>query len=333
MENNLPTLVNISDISEQSGLSSLFIRKVISTKNRNIFYRNFEIKKAKSGTRKISSPLPNLKMLQNWIVNEILKSLPDVSPYAKAYRPNLSIKDNVKFHRNQKYVLKIDINNFFNNITNKQVFLLFRSIGYNTKISSSLANIVTIESVGLPQGAPTSPFISNLILISFDNWMGSLATKNHLRYTRYADDITLSGQFNLVTEKQILSMVSNKLLLFNLTINKEKVRFIKYNSRQVITGLTVNKIVNVNIKYRRKLRLELHHFLSNHSDRHLKKKFQNIFEDSHTNNSDLYSYIKLYYVRSLIGKIDYLYYINPVQNEYFKKARNKLITIENQFTK
>lgn len=142
--------ISIKYLSEKSGVSLSFLQKVNNANLRSKFYRQFKIQKSLKGDRIISSPLPNLYIFQKWVLENILNEENLVSRYAKAFRKNYSIKQNVKFHRRQRVVLKLDIQDFFGNISNKQLFLVFRNLGYSTDTSSFLANLTSLGKVGIP---------------------------------------------------------------------------------------------------------------------------------------------------------------------------------------
>lgn len=97
------------------------------------FYRSFYIPKRNGSRRRIDEPLPDLKKIQSWILQEILYRIP-VSKFAKAYVPNVSIKDNARFHRNQKIVMAVDVKNFFPSIKSGYVLGVFLSAGYNVSV-------------------------------------------------------------------------------------------------------------------------------------------------------------------------------------------------------
>lgn len=265
--------------------------------------------------------MPVLKEVQQWILLNILSDKELYSKYAKAYISGQSIKSNARFHQRQTIVVKLDVENFFEHISQKTVFLMFKNLGYSNKMSLLFSNICTLETGGIAQGAITSPAISNIIMKSFDEWLGALCLQHSLRYTRYADDITISGDFNLfdktnISVIELIKRISRKLKNEKLTLNKEKTRILTHNSRQVVTGISVNQELNVNIKYRKNLRLELYHFLSNHSEKHLQMYFKTtkVAEDQ-----------RQYYVKYLIGRINYVLFINDKNKEFFKKAREQLL--------
>lgn len=308
MNYNLPKISNINDFCREVGVSTSYVYSIYKNGTKN-FYRSFVIKKRSGEKRQINAPLPTINLILKWIQEEILEKQ-KVSKYAKAYTKNLSIKDNARFHRNQKTVLKIDIVNFFDNIHHASVFKLFKSMGYNKFAATLLANLTTLNDSSIPQGAPTSPIISNLILYNFDETLGKSLTKQGLRFTRYADDITISGNFDKLFAKKLILNIQKELHKQGFLINYKKIQILSKSQRQQVTGISVNHVLNVNKKYRHNLRLEVYHYLSNHSRQHLER----VFQTSPSQEQELF------YIRQLIGKINYLLYINPNNKDYFDNA-------------
>lgn len=213
------------------------------------YYRVFSVPKKNGQLREISEPLPSLKEIQRWILENILIKIP-VNPAAKAFRPNYSIKENARFHTGQPKILTVDIKDFFPSIQPGRVFNVFRRIGYSPHVSSFLTDLCSLDG-GLPQGAPTSPALSNLVMRSFDNRLLEFARNNKIRYTRYADDITISGDFDADNLK---SFVYRAISEFGFLVNDEKTRLLKNTQRQLVTGIVVNHGLRVSRSYRMRLR-------------------------------------------------------------------------------
>lgn len=321
MKNKLAplNLQNISDISNNSGISKEYIYRFITKSpddfNNQKYYRNFSISKKNHGIRTINAPLPTLAILQSYIKDNILDLYPQkISKYAKAYKYHTSIKDNVRFHRSSKFIIKLDIVDFFGNIDNKKVFLLFKSMGLSTEVSSVLSLICSLNDHSIPQGSVTSPQISNMIMFHFDNYIGDYATKKFIRYTRYADDITISGN-DINDLKTVSTKIATMLYKMGFEINSRKRQLLLPSQKQRITGITVNSVLNVDIKVRKNLRLELHHYLSDHSQYHLLSKLGHGYND----------YDHLTYARRLLGKINFILYVNPKNKDYFLNAKYKIL--------
>lgn len=233
------------------------------------YYRNFEINKRNGKKREISEPLPSLKSIQRWILDNILTRL-KTSKFSKAYSPDSSIIQNARFHKRQKYVLKLDIKNFFPSITEKHVFRIFSNLGYSAELSVLFTKLCC-KYDKLPQGAPTSPSISNLVLKDFDNRIGAYCIKNKIRFTRYADDLTFSGDFNI---KHIIFFCKKILNEYGFQLNHQKTRLMEQHQRQEVTGIIVNKQLSVSRELKSFLRKEayyinkfgLHNHLANTSN-------------------------------------------------------------------
>lgn len=200
------------------------------------FYRYYKIPKKNGNFRQISEPLPSLKEIQKWILDNILVNV-DTSVYAKAYIKKKSIKDNARFHRKQKVLLSLDIKNFFDSISSDKIFDLFWNLGYKEDVVVMLTNLCCLNG-SLPQGAPTSPMLSNIVLEDFDNEIGLYTMEQKIRYTRYADDMTFSGDFH---PGKIISKVKRQLNDLGLKLNDEKTRTRGRGQRQEVTGIVVNE--------------------------------------------------------------------------------------------
>ncbi len=295
----LPIVFDAIHLGQLIGISHNYMYKVSNDTTR--FYRSFRIKKRTGGTRKISEPLPNLKIVQHWILNEILYKV-KVHPSAKAYIKNVSIKENVRYHRNQDTVLKLDIERFFDNIGEQRIYKIFIELGYTIELSWLLTKLCTLNR-RLPQGAVTSPYLSNLIMKKFDRKIYVFCRRKSIRYTRYADDITFSGEFN---KHHVISRVVNELAKLKLSINEKKIRVLKSYQKQIITGIVVNKKIQVDKAYRKSIRQEVYYINKFGLDEHLKNRY---------NSGEANIIYKRAFLKSLIGKAEYVSFINKYDNE------------------
>ncbi|WP_311568059.1 reverse transcriptase family protein [Photobacterium arenosum] len=183
--------------------------------------------------------------MQRWILRNILDKLKP-SPYAKGFIRGQNLTANAKPHEGKQYVLNIDLKDFFSSVPAKNVCTLFKSLGYSPLLSFQLANICTLEG-SLPQGAPTSPSLSNLVTIRLDYRIGKYCEKFALTYTRYADDITISGN-KLSIIKKARSMVSKILSEEGFTIHPVKNKLSGPRVRREVTGLVVNEKLGIGKK-------------------------------------------------------------------------------------
>lgn len=138
--------------------------------------------------------------------------------FAKAFVKRRSIKSNAKFHRNKKIILTIDIKDFFGSINKEKVLEIFKGLGYTDPLVQTFSSLCTLRN-SLPQGAPTSPALSNLVFINLDLLIFDYCTKNEIHYSRYADDLTFSGDFEV---GKTIKFISDLLLENGYTINKDK---------------------------------------------------------------------------------------------------------------
>ena len=268
------------------------------------FYRYYKIPKKNGDFRQISEPLPSLKEIQKWILDNILVNV-GTSVYAKAYIKNKSIKDNARFHRKQKVLLSLDIKNFFDSISSDKIFDIFWNLGYKEDVVVMLTNLCCLNG-SLPQGAPTSPMLSNIVLEDFDNEIGLYAIEQKIRYTRYADDMTFSGDFNA---GKVISKVKRQLNDLGLKLNDEKTRTRGRGQRQEVTGIVVNEKMQLPRSERKKIRQEMHYIIKYGLESHLE-----------------YCKIeKANYISHLKGKIEYGLFVNPYDyelKEYLSYLKN-----------
>ncbi len=250
-------------------------------------YIEYEKLKKNGNFRTIYEPSKLLKKVQRNILHNILEEK-GISKYATAYKKGVSLKDNALPHINNKIILKLDIKNFFDNITFNKVYnLCFKEEIYTKPFGILLTKLCTYNNK-LPQGAPTSSYISNIIMRDFDEVVGKYCTKNKINYTRYSDDLTFSGIFNI---NDVINLVKKELKKKGFKLNYDKIHVIKNNKRQIVTGIIVNKKINISKEYKRKIRQEIYYIKKYGIERHL--KMLNI------NN-------KTKYLNNLLGRINYV---------------------------
>ena len=245
--NNLPIIYNSYHLAGLVGYQHDYLsRAILSTQ---FFYRHFKIEKKNGKSRKIAEPLPSLKEIQYFILKEILYKQ-KVSKFCKSYIPKKKFREYLRFHSNEKEVLTLDIKDFFPSIKFNLIHSYFSKIGYSRDVSLYLACLCTYTDVNaekkvntsiryLPQGAPTSPYLSNLVLTDFDNNVANYCSKNNIKYTRYADDMAFSS--GSILKNNLIEFVKNQLKEYNLELNEEKSNYMKQNVPQIISGVVVNK--------------------------------------------------------------------------------------------
>lgn len=269
-------------------------------------YKIFKIKKRNGKTRTICEPNQNLKTIQKNILHNVLEQR-YTSIYAKAYKKGISLRDNAISHINKDMILKLDIRDFFNSISYMKVYCTcFKEEYFPKSIGTLLTNLCTYEGY-LPQGAPTSSYISNLIMLDFDIKIGKYCQENNISYTRYCDDMTFSGNF---CKKNIINLVDKELKKLGLTLNKEKIKLITRKNRQVVTGIVVNKKAQVNIEYRKSIRKELYYI----------KKYG---INSHMNYLKIKE-TKEKYLNQILGRINFILQIDNTNKEFIEYKKEIL---------
>lgn len=295
---SLPIIYNITHLSGLVGFKRNYVvQAAVASKHSEAYYRYYRILKKNDTYREIKEPLPNLKKIQLWILKNILYRLP-ISPFAKAYKKGVGLKQNVKFHKGRDTVYSIDIIDFFYNIGYESVYQVFYSNGYSPIVSKYLAKLCCLRD-RLPQGAPTSPYLSNLVMIPYDERIGQFCKENGLRYTRYSDDITISGARD---DNKILTFINELFKDTEFTINTDKTKIMPKSQRQIVTGVLVNQKVQLPKTKRSKLRQEFYYIR--------KYSFLN-----HCNHLNVQPQSHLNYLTGLVG---FGLYLNKDDNELKK---------------
>ena len=237
-------------------------------------YEHFTIPKRSGGRRRILSPDPELKNLQRRILRRLLARL-RVHPAAMGFQRGRSIVDNAHVHRGRAVVLRSDIKDFFTSTNANRLQTYFRRIGWNRPAAKLLIRLCTYDG-GLPQGAPTSPRLSNLVNYRLDARLAGMAAKLDAVYTRYADDVTVSFAEDDARKIHVMQSFLRRVVLeegYRLH-RRKKVGIRRRHQCQMVTGLVVNDQVNLPRKVRRWLRAVEHRFatqrhFSSHPDQPL----------------------------------------------------------------
>ncbi len=221
-------------------------------------YREVRIPKRTGGTRLLEIPDRQTLALQRRILRRLLTRL-KAHQCAVGFEQGLSIVDAARPHTGKEVVIRIDIRRFFESTSSDRVMEWLRSIGWDAPSAEFLTAIVTWQG-HLPQGAPTSPRLSNLVNARLDAALEELAGRFNGDYTRYADDITLS--FNTRSGRKvrgIIQVVRRLLKQAGYQMHGKKTRVLRKHQRQIVLGLTVNEKVSVPRHIRRRLRAIRHH--------------------------------------------------------------------------
>ncbi|EGO8361593.1 RNA-directed DNA polymerase [Escherichia coli] len=274
-------------------------------------YRRIILSKRNGGKRVVFAPDYLLKTVQRNILKNVLSRFP-LSPFATAYQPGRTIISNAQPHCQQSQILKLDIENFFDSINWLSVWRVFRQAQLPCNVVTMLTWLCCYNDA-LPQGAPTSPAISNLVMRRFDECIGAWCQARGIIYTRYCDDMTFSGSFNA---RQVKNKVCGLLAEMGLNLNQRKSCLVAACKRQQVTGIVVNDKPQLPRESRRGLRQEVHLCEKYGVISHLSRRGElDLSADTHVQATG--------YLYALQGRINWLLQINP-DDEAFKQARESV---------
>lgn len=264
---NSRELASVIGINYSSLIFSLGFLKSVKVYPR---YVDFQIPKKNGELRKISAPNKSLLFAQRNLVillSAIYKTPKAVHGFIKTQSQNQlelrskSIVSNAKQHKKRNIILNIDLKDFFPSINSRRVFSLFtkQPFYFNKQVAGIITEICVHDlNKNLPQGAATSPIISNMICYRLDKKLTKLSADNNVVYTRYADDLTFSSSKNNIDDFK--AKVIDEIKKEGFEINRQKLRQQNRTMRQEVTGLIVNEKVNVERKYIRRIRAMLHNW-------------------------------------------------------------------------
>lgn len=326
---NLPVIFSLEHMAMILNIDIVELKRIIAKRENH--YKYYQIKKRNGkGFRQIISPHNNLRVIQQFINIEIISKIP-ISKFATGFCKGKSILDNARPHQNKQAILNLDLLKFFDTITERRVYGIFKSLGYAKNLCVDIAKLTTVKlpvsyfltfsekelksyneivpkgASVLPQGAPTSPALSNLILRRLDRRLSNLADKLNVSYSRYADDLTFSGEVNgLPKIKLIRHIVKDE----GFCINWNKVGVYHKGRRQMVTGLTVSNNTHVHRNFKKDVKKHIYACLNFGVENHL--KFLKI-EDKH------------FYKEWLLGKIYFIRAIEPKQANDMLADFNKIL--------
>ena len=336
---SIPPILSLGHLAKLSGVSYETLR-ACAERSLDESYRTFFIRKRTGGYRKISVPRAELKQVQAWIATKLLRVQP-VHSASHAFSPFDSTIKCASVHCGAKWLIKMDIADFFGSITEIQVYRVFQNIGYNRLISFEMARLCTdkVNQSGkydfdswkvkkfdykisyyqqrvfgrLPQGAPTSPMLANLVMFSVDEEIANIASQNHLLYTRYSDDLTFSTsrEFSRQSANSFIDEVAKILKKYGLFPNKKKTTVVPPGARKIVLGLLVDRATPaLTREFKDKIRQHLFYLLKpNGLQQHLGVRgFDSI--------GGLY--------RHLLGLINYANMVDPVFSEKMKIEFDKV---------
>jgi RNA-directed DNA polymerase len=331
-KNNLPIFANEMELATAMGvelkdLRFLAFNRKVSTVSH---YQKFYMPKKSGGKRMISAPMPRLKKAQHWILENILNKV-SLHDAVNGFALDRSIVTNAQPHVGKELVLNMDVKDFFPTIHFKRVKGLLQKLGYSQKIATIISLICTeavteeIEIDGknyfvqkgnrvLPQGAPSSPAITNILCFKLDKRLQGLATKLNCNYTRYADDITFSGNRE-VNAQQLVWRIKKIMEDEGFTVHPDKIRIMRKGTQQEVTGVVVNKELSISRKKLRAFRALLHN---------IKTKNEGSLKWGAGSLSN-----------SIIGYVNFIKMVHPEKGNKFKKTigalfQDKLLDLPNQ---
>ena len=273
---DLPVWKTEEDVAAALGISlkQLWFFAIHRERERQPHYITFAIPKRSGGKRLILAPKRRLKMIQRRLLEVLVEKLP-VSEHAHAFRRGRSIRTGAEPHVGKRFLLKLDLKDFFPSVTFARVRGLLIAYGYSYPVATTLGLLMTeaerqpVEVDGnvfhVPigerhcvQGAPTSPGICNALLLRLDHRLAGLAGKRGLVYTRYADDLAFSGDVDRNAAGRFRSLASRIIEEEGFSVNTDKTRLMGRGSRQTVTGVVVNHVLGLSRQERRRLRAMAH---------------------------------------------------------------------------
>lgn len=282
MSRNLPLLRSALELATELGISMSKLKWLTYHRGTATIshYTQFTIPKKSGGTREISAPKSDLRQVQTWIKEQILDQI-EIDPRAFGFVKGRSTVAHASEHVGRAAVVKMDLADFFPSITFHRVKGLFRSFGYSGQISTLLALLCTepprqkvkfdgkyyyvaMDQRALPQGACTSPAITNILCRRLDTRLTKLAEEREFTYSRYADDLTFScAEAGLTHIGSLLSKTASAIQFEGFQINAKKTRVLRASARQKVTGVVVNEKPNISRKDLRSFRAMLHNVEKN----------------------------------------------------------------------
>jgi len=299
-------------------------------------YRTFQIRKRSGGTREISAPPSSLQILQSKL-NTVLQLVYPRKPSAHGFITGCSIRSNAREHVGKRFVLNLDLEDFFPSINFGRVRGMFMAHPY--KLHPSVATVlaqICCHNNQLPQGAPTSPMVSNMVCARLDGELQRVAQRHRCMYTRYADDLTFSTNLRTFPEQladheagwtgdalalghELRSVIESNG--FRINTGKQRLQFRGWH--QEVTGLTVNKFPNVRRRFVRQIRAMLHAW-----ERYGLEGAEQEFREKYDRRSRHPDAPPPSFGRVLRGKLDFLKMVKGEADPVYRRLRNKLHALD-----
>ena len=309
-----PELASEAALLTYLGVSAKELKQIWWFRGR--MYHQFEIAKGKDKTRIINAPDERLKYLQRQIAT-LLDQLYRVRNPVHGFVVGKSVKTNALAHLRKRFVLNVDLKDFFPSITENRVIGVLESLNIGSRVAAIVARLCC-HNAHLPQGAPTSPVLSNMICFRLDKELLAFAKGARCIYTRYADDITFSSHQPMTalfegpvppsghfSPDLLVRAVRNTFATNGFAINSDKAHYADRHSRRMVTGLKVNELLNVDRRFVRNTRAALYSV-----ETLGEKAAQEKFKSDHGGTSDLGAHLE--------GKITWLRHIRGLSDPVFR---------------
>lgn len=329
IKNKFKSLIDFEDVALLLEIPAEFLWKILIRDKLNN-YTSFPVSKKSGGYRTIYSPSSNLGILQKKLAYVLSLQF---NPHNRAHGfiEKRSIVTNASEHLKKSFVLNIDLENFFESISFARVRKMFASyFKLSGVVATTLANICSHPEGFLPQGAATSPIISNIIAKSLDKELKQFSVENKgVKYTRYADDITfstnkkvfprgiafLNEESNVVLSEKLLRIIENN----GFKVNEQKIRLQDRQSNQSVTGIVVNEKLNVSRTYIRRIRSILNCIEKNIKDLDVAREVFNrkypFRQRAKVNQSEMFSVLR--------GMINHVGHVKGTSDPVYLKLANR----------
>ena len=290
-------------------------------------YHHYLIPKKSGGNRQIDAPNQSLKKIQKQLNRSLQGIYLCMKPkhvhgfviHPRGEKKAANIVENALPHIQKKYLLNIDLENFFPSIKAKRIQELFKNelFDFNENTINVLTLLTTIDGY-LPQGAPTSPVLSNLICLNLDLELADWCANNEITYTRYADDLTFSS--NNIFNSELILAIRSVIVQNKFAVNENKFRKRAQNKKQTVTGLVVNDKVNIDRKLMKKVRAMLHDLKMNGINSATQKHFD-LNRLASVNECQSF-------VDKLNGNIGFIGQVRGVEDHIYLKFKEQLTVVK-----
>jgi len=267
-------LLTLGQLAHETGATYAYLREVVARKRDP--YQSFEVAKRAGGTRTIAAPEPILIDVQRWILSNLLSGIVR-HPASYAYQRGLSIVDCANRHRGARWMIKMDLHDFFGSVSETQVYRIYRRLGYDRLVAFELSRLSTraphakpdqlrgshyvireyaVSAQGhLPQGAPTSGMLANAAAARLDRLLSEFAVRHRLVYTRYSDDLTFSSAARFVRADavKLTRALGGLIRAAGFTPHRTKTRIVPPGARHIVLGLLVENEVRLLPEHARRI--------------------------------------------------------------------------------